>query len=68
MNSRGETVGTSVDSSGNSHGFLLSRGTSIAIDFPGAILTDANGINARGDIVGDFTDTSGNEHGYLLSR
>ena len=68
MNSRGEIVGTSVDNSGNSHGFLLTRGTSIAIDVPEAIGTDANGINAKGDIVGDFTDTSGNEHGYLLSR
>jgi hypothetical protein len=38
------------------------------IDVPGAILTDANGINPRGDIVGDYVDSDGNEHGFLLSK
>lgn len=39
----------------------------ITIDFPGAILTNAQGINASGEIVGGYTDTAGQTHGFLLS-
>ena len=35
------------------------------IDFPGAALTNAQGINDRGEIVGR-TDIAGVRHGYLL--
>lgn len=37
------------------------------IDFPGAISTNAQGINAQGEIVGGYTDTGGRAHGFLLS-
>ena len=37
------------------------------IDFPGAISTNAQGINAHGEIVGGYTDTAGRSHGYVLS-
>ena len=39
----------------------------ITIDFPGAILTNAQGINAGGEIVGGYTDTAGRQHGFVLS-
>jgi probable HAF family extracellular repeat protein len=42
--------------------------TFVRIDFPGSILTFANGINARGDIVGRYDDASGRTHGFLLSK
>jgi hypothetical protein len=40
-----------------------------AIDFPGAILTNAQGINAGGDIVGTYNDagTPSRTHGFVLS-
>ena len=40
-----------------------------AIDFPGAILTNAQGINAGGEIVGIYTDsaTPSRTHGFVLS-
>ena len=38
-----------------------------AIDFPGAILTNAQGINAQGEIVGFYTDTAGRTHGFSQS-
>ena len=41
--------------------------TFTSIDFPGAIATDAHGINARGDIVGRYV-LAGKTHGFLLSR
>jgi probable HAF family extracellular repeat protein len=36
------------------------------IDFPGAVLTNAQGINSGGDIVGFYKDTAGKQHGFLL--
>jgi uncharacterized membrane protein len=56
------------DSSGNAHGFLLSKGKFMTIGVPGAIFTDANGINPQGDISGDYTDSSGNAHAFLLRK
>ena len=38
-----------------------------SIDFPGAVLTNAQGINPGGEIVGFYTDTAGKQHGFLLS-
>src|SRR5690348_18503946 len=37
-----------------------------SIDFPGAVLTNVQGINAEGDVVGIYADISGKQHGYLL--
>src|SRR6266567_4952490 len=37
------------------------------IDFPGAVLTDAEGINPGGEIVGWYVDSAGKQHGFLLS-
>ena len=37
------------------------------IDFPGAVSTNAQGINAQGEIVGGYTDTAGRIHGFLRS-
>jgi uncharacterized membrane protein len=37
-----------------------------SVDFPGAALSTANGINARGDIVGRYDDVNGVTHGFLL--
>jgi uncharacterized membrane protein len=40
-----------------------------SIDFPGAVLTNAQGINAGGEIVGSYNDsgTPSKTHGYVLS-
>ena len=37
------------------------------IDFPGAVLTNAQGINDQGEIVGFYTDTTGRTHGFVQS-
>jgi probable HAF family extracellular repeat protein len=50
---------------GSTHGFLLSGGVYTTIDFPGALNTDAFGINDIGEIVGVFFGQDGNEHGFL---
>ena len=45
----------------------LAQGTYTQIDYPGATLTVAAGINSAGDVVGGYQDTSSNSHGFLLS-
>jgi probable HAF family extracellular repeat protein len=37
------------------------------IDVPGAVLTNAQGVNHQGDVVGAFTDAAGQQHGFLRS-
>lgn len=37
------------------------------IDFPGARVTAALGINANGDVVGTYVDQNGKNHGFLLT-
>jgi probable HAF family extracellular repeat protein len=41
--------------------------TYTTIDFPGAIATDASGINSSGEIVGAYTDSTGAQHGFRLN-
>jgi probable HAF family extracellular repeat protein len=38
-----------------------------SIDFPGATLTQAFGINAGGEVVGLYRDATGKQHGFLWS-
>ncbi len=37
------------------------------IDFPGATLTNAQGVNAGGDAVGFYNDAAGKTHGFVYS-
>jgi probable HAF family extracellular repeat protein len=39
-----------------------------SIDYPGAALTNVQGINPAGDVVGYYQDTEGKQHGFLLSE
>jgi hypothetical protein len=41
-----------MDSAGVFHGFLLTQGVFTQIDVPGALDTEAIGINSRDEIVG----------------
>jgi uncharacterized membrane protein len=50
------------------HGFILQGSVLTTLDFPGAIFSDAIGINNLGEIVGRFVDASGTSHGFLRNR
>jgi probable HAF family extracellular repeat protein len=39
-----------------------------SLEYPGAVVTIARGINCHGDIVGSYFDAAGKNHGFLLSR
>jgi uncharacterized membrane protein len=46
---------------------LAQGGTYTKFDYPGAMATDALGVNQAGDIIGTYFDIDGFEHGFLLS-
>jgi hypothetical protein len=72
INDAGKVVGVYFDQAQGEHGFLLDHGGYTSIDFPGAIATEARGINSsdedghRPEIVGDYTDQAGVIHGFVL--
>jgi len=39
-----------------------------SVDFPGAVLTQVQGINPEGEMVGLYVDTAGKQHGFLYRR
>jgi probable HAF family extracellular repeat protein len=58
-------VGYQAQASTGTHGFLDTGGSFTTIDVPGAVFTNAYGINDSGQIVGRFGDATGNFHGFL---
>lgn len=57
INSTGDVVGSFVDATGVTRGFLLHRDTFTTITHPGAGRTAARGINDLGEIVGNWART-----------
>ena len=60
----GQILGNYYD--GASHGFLLDGGAFTSIDFPGALSTEAHGINDLGQIVGSYSDSNHFTHAFLM--
>ena len=70
INARGDIVGSYVDVSLRSHGYVLQRDVFTTIDFPGSAGTEARGIGPSGEIVGDYWlagEPAVNVHGYQLT-
>lgn len=68
LNPQGQIAGGYLDSSGKTHGFLLSDDNFSTIDFPGAIFTTLSDISPSGDVVGIYEDSYTVLHGFLLSQ
>lgn len=66
INAQDAIVGTVIDGSGATHGFITAGGTTTIYDHPGAIRTRLLGLNNGGQAVGFWTDPSGLRHGFLL--
>lgn len=63
INKRGDIAGFC---GGPHSGFLRQKnGEYTLLDFPGATLTEAVGINDDDDIVGDYRDSAGTFHGFF---
>jgi probable HAF family extracellular repeat protein len=46
-------------------GFLYQNKILTKLEFPGATMTEANGVNDAGAVVGRFYDANGGPHGYI---
>ena len=68
INASGQIVGSYLDNSNKTHGFIYTDGNYVTLDFPGAILTQALGINASGQIVGVYVDSNSKEHSFLFKN
>ncbi|MFZ0814714.1 MAG: glycoside hydrolase domain-containing protein [Candidatus Sulfotelmatobacter sp.] len=67
-NQTGEIVGEYLECGGDAHAFLLDSNLQYSnVDYPGAMVSQAFGINNLGQIVGTWEDTNYCDHGYLLS-
>ncbi len=65
INNQGDVAGSETDAAGNTHGFLLARGRyAIKLDYPGASMTQALGVNDRDEVVGFYQAASGAIDGF----
>jgi uncharacterized membrane protein len=65
INNKGDIAGMYYN--GQYHGYLLSGGSYITVDYPGANGTIAGGVNSVRQIVGQFLDSYGAWHGFLAT-
>jgi probable HAF family extracellular repeat protein len=68
INNNGDIVGGALDASGQERAFLLHRGKFSFFSFPGAVVTEAAGINVQSMIVGTYRDSvvGGAIHGFMV--
>ncbi len=67
VNDSGTVVGWYLDASTMiEHGFALSGVGNTDFRYPGAAITEPQGINSAGDIVGSYSPTGAKVHGFLL--
>jgi hypothetical protein len=67
-NPQGTSVGSYTDTSGVTHGFVLTKkGVFKSFDPPGSTFTSPDFISPQGDIVGGYNDASSVSHGFILS-
>jgi hypothetical protein len=73
INKKDQIVGSYLDGTGTTHGFVLSKPLGpvshwTTVDDPNAsLVTVVNGINNAGDLVGFYTDAANNTHGMLAT-
>jgi uncharacterized membrane protein len=71
INARGDIVGSYVDVSGRSHGYLLRNGKLTTIDYSATSSSEARGIGPRGEIVGWYRNVGEPVlvlHGFLRTK
>jgi len=71
VNQADEVVGSYLDGTGATHGFIWSHGNLTTIDDPKTVhgptgMTVVNGLNNRGQLVGFYLDSAGNTDGMLV--
>ncbi len=60
-------MGFYLDANNDDHGFLYRGGSYFSVDVPGALRTDAYGVNDSGQIVGSYVDANFIGHGFIAT-
>jgi probable HAF family extracellular repeat protein len=68
INEKGQVVGSSRDSNGNSHAVIFVSGVAKELQLGSHLQSEANGINNAGSIVGSFSDRIGESVAYLYKH
>jgi probable HAF family extracellular repeat protein len=76
ISDRGQIVGSAnrdfprvgIPEAPGTFGYLLERGRFTKIAYPGAVQTQALGINRQGQVVGEYLDQNGVFHGFRWDR
>ncbi len=66
INNRGDITGWYADADKRRHGYVLRDGIVHTIDYPGAALTQVNGVSDTEAVFGQFKDVAGVFHGFIL--
>jgi uncharacterized membrane protein len=56
------------DPSATPRSYLLDAGRFVRLDVPGALATQATGINSHAQVVGQYWDVAGRVHGFVWER
>jgi hypothetical protein len=67
INYEQQVTGFFIDSKGVNHGWWLSAGTLLPLDYPNSTFTQATGLNNHGLVVGTYMDSAGATHGFVYN-
>ena len=69
INDNGDIVGFYIDPTGDGqpHGYVMQGGVFTQLDYPGAMSTQAYGINNAGQIVGEYQPVGPGTNGFLFN-
>lgn len=67
INNAGQISGFFIDSKGVNHGFYISQGNFLRLDYPRSTFTQATGLNNVNEVVGTYLDLGGMSHGFVYN-
>lgn len=67
INALGTIAGSYADASNVLHGYVRRGRTTVPVEYPGGLPTEAYGVNDREQVIGVYTTPDGNTHAFELA-
>lgn len=67
INDNGHAVGYYIGADHSFHGFMYVNGQITALDVPGSVSTQIEGVNNLDQVVGNYSDSGGKYHGFVAT-